>query len=79
MIIVDTTVWIDYLSGRDNSETDYLDRELSRQSFGLTDLILCETLQGIGDRKSFTRVLRELRPDAKLSWSYAGELQADPI
>jgi hypothetical protein len=31
MIIVDTTVWIDYLSGRDNRETDYLDRELSRQ------------------------------------------------
>jgi hypothetical protein len=37
MIIVDTTVWIDYLRGRDNRETDYLDRELSRQRLGLTD------------------------------------------
>jgi predicted nucleic acid-binding protein len=61
MIIVDTTVWIDYLSGRDNDETDYLDRELSRQRLGLTDLILCETLQGVPDERSFTRVLRELR------------------
>ena len=61
MIIVDTTVWIDYLSDRDNSETDYLDRELSRQRLGLTDLILCETLQGVPDERSFTRVLQELR------------------
>ena len=61
MVIIDTTVWIDYLRGLRNKETDYFDRELSRQRFGLTDLILCETLQGIGDDKAFTRVLRELR------------------
>jgi predicted nucleic acid-binding protein len=61
MVIVDTTVWIDYLRGLRNKETDYFDRELGRQRFGLTDLILCETLQSIGDGKAFTRVLRELR------------------
>ena len=61
MVIIDTTVWIDYLRGLRNRETDYFDRELGRQCFGLTDLILCETLQGIGDEKTFTRVLRELR------------------
>jgi predicted nucleic acid-binding protein len=61
MVIVDTTVWIDYLRGLRNRETDYFDRELGRQRFGLTDLILCETLQGIGDEKSFARVLRDLR------------------
>lgn len=61
MVIIDTTVWIDYLRGLPNRETEYFDRELSRQRFGLTDLILCETLQGIGDVKAFTRVLRELR------------------
>src|ERR1700691_3168387 len=61
MVIVDTTVWIDYLRGLRNKETDYFDSELGRQRFGLTDLILCETLQGIGDEKEFTRVLRELR------------------
>jgi len=61
MVIIDTTVWIDYLYGLRNKETDYFDRELSRQRFGLTDLILCETLQGIRDENAFTRVLRELR------------------
>jgi predicted nucleic acid-binding protein len=61
MVIVDTTVWIDYLAGRRNAETNYLDSELSRQRFGLTDLILCETLQGVRDEKTFERVLRDLR------------------
>ena len=28
MIIVDTTVWIDYLRGTANPHTDWLDREL---------------------------------------------------
>ena len=61
MVIIDTTVWIDYLRGLRNKETDYFDHELGRQRFGLTDLILCETLQGVGDEKAFARVLRELR------------------
>lgn len=61
MVIIDTTVWIDYLRGVSNKETDYLDREVARQRFGLTDLILCETLQEISDEKWFTRVLTELR------------------
>jgi len=61
MVIVDTSVWIDYLRGVRNIETDYFDRELSRQRFGLTDLILCETLQGIENEKASMRVLRELR------------------
>jgi predicted nucleic acid-binding protein len=61
MVIIDTTVWIGYLHGTRNKETDYLDLEVGRQRFGLTDLILCETLQGIADDRSFTRVLRGLR------------------
>jgi predicted nucleic acid-binding protein len=61
VVIVDTTVWIDYLAGRRNAETDYFDRELSRQRFGLTDLILCETLQGVLDEMDFARVLRDLQ------------------
>lgn len=47
MVIVDTTVWIDYLRGTKNPETRWLDRELQRQRLGLTDLILCEVLRGI--------------------------------
>lgn len=61
MVIVDTTVWIDYLGGARNPESDWLDRELQRQRLGLTDLILCEVLQGYRDDRLFERVLRELR------------------
>lgn len=60
MVIIDTTIWIDYLRGIQNSETEYLDREVKRQRLGLTDLILCETLQGIKDQQSFESVLRKL-------------------
>lgn len=60
MVIVDTTVWIDFLRGAENPETRWLDRELQRQRLALTDLILCEVLQGIRDRNTFKRVQSEL-------------------
>lgn len=60
MVIVDTTVWIDYLRGTSNPEVEWLDRELQRRRLGLTDLILCEVLQGVRDRGAFDRVRQEL-------------------
>lgn len=60
MVIVDTTVWIDYLGGAKNAHTIWLDGELDRQRLGLTDLILCEVLQGIRADSTFTQVLRDL-------------------
>ena len=50
MVIVDTTVWIDYLGGELTPQTGWLDRELQNQRLGLTDVILCEVLQGIEGR-----------------------------
>ena len=60
MVIVDTTVWIDYLGGAANQETEWLDRALRRERLGLTDLILCEVLQGIRDEATFARVRDDL-------------------
>jgi len=60
MVIVDSTVWIDYLGGRANAATVWLDRELGRQRLGLTDLILCEVLQGIRSQTDFIRVRDQL-------------------
>jgi predicted nucleic acid-binding protein len=60
MVIVDTTVWIDFLRGIANRESDWLDREMSRQRLGLTDLTLCEILQGIPSDTAFTQVLNDL-------------------
>ena len=61
MVIIDTTAWIDYLRGVSNKETDYFDREVGRQRFGLADLILCETLQGVRGERAFAQVQHELR------------------
>ena len=60
MIIVDTTVWIDYLGGITNLQTSWLDRELGRQNLGLTDIILCEVLQGVRGDAAFNQVRRDL-------------------
>jgi predicted nucleic acid-binding protein len=60
MVIVDTTVWVDYLRGVQNPETQWLNRELVRQRLGVTEIILCEVLQGIPDDRSFARAQREL-------------------
>jgi predicted nucleic acid-binding protein len=59
MVIVDTTVWIDYLRGAENPETNWLERELQRRPLGLTDLILCEVLQGVRE-PLFAQVLASL-------------------
>jgi len=47
--IVETTVWVDAFRGVSNAQTTWLSRELSGGRIALTDLILCETLQGIPD------------------------------
>jgi predicted nucleic acid-binding protein len=60
VVIIDTTVWIDYLRGTENPETQWLNGELRQKRFGLTDIILCEVLQGIRDEKVFKRVQAEL-------------------
>lgn len=60
MIIIDTTVWIDYLNGTQTWQTDWLDAEITRQRLGLTDVILCEILQGVKDEGQAAETLREL-------------------
>jgi len=61
MVIVDTTVWIDYLNGVSTPQVDWLDARLTRQRFGLVDLALCEVLQGLENDAQASRVARELR------------------
>jgi predicted nucleic acid-binding protein len=60
MIIVDTTVWIDYLNEAKTPQTDWLDAEIEMQRLGLTDLILCEILQGVKNEEQATETQREL-------------------
>jgi predicted nucleic acid-binding protein len=60
VVIVDTTVWVDYFRGINNPETEWVDVELDRERLGLTDIILCEVLQGVRDESAAADVERRL-------------------
>ncbi len=46
MILVDSSVWIEYFNGKRNVYTDYLDNVLGIEPIGLGDIILAEVLRG---------------------------------
>jgi hypothetical protein len=60
VVIIDTTVWIDYLQGIKNPEADWVHAELDRQRLAVTDLIFCEVLQGVRDDSVASGVERQL-------------------
>jgi predicted nucleic acid-binding protein len=60
MIIVDSTVWVDFFAGNENLQSLWLKSEVGRPSVGLTDLILCEVLQGVRSEKMFASISRQL-------------------
>lgn len=53
MIMVDTSVWIDYFNGRASPETDALDVALGDETVAIGDLILTEILQGFRSDKDY--------------------------
>lgn len=66
LIIVDASVWIDYLGGTSNVQTNWLEAELDRKRLCLTDLTLCEILQGVRDEKHLSSVRGSLSDFALL-------------
>ncbi len=60
MILVDSSVWIDYLNGTSNRQAERLDRLLGTQPLAIGDLILTEVLQGIDSDKLFRETQRVL-------------------
>ena len=46
MILVDSSVWVDYFNGVGSRETDFLDATLGFEPVAIGDLILTEVLQG---------------------------------
>ncbi len=61
MVIVDTSVWIDYFNDVRNPETNWLEAEIEQRRFGLTASILCEVLQGVGSERRAGEMEAELR------------------
>ena len=63
MILVDTSVWIDFFAGRDTPHVASLEHLiLDEEDLALCGIILTEILQGIGDDASYRRVKRFLGP-----------------
>ena len=53
MIVVDSSVWIDYFTGTDNMQTNTLDNILGFKPVAIGDLILTEVLQGFRHDKDY--------------------------
>jgi predicted nucleic acid-binding protein len=62
VILVDTSVWIDYFNGAENKQTESLDRILSEQTVLMGDIILTEILQGFDSDKEFQLAKQALEP-----------------
>lgn len=76
MVIVDTSVLVDFINGVTNPETEWLDLRLERQRFGLTTLILTEILQGLRDDREAALVQAQLE-EFELFEFYDTDLAAD--
>lgn len=59
MILADTSVWIDYVTGIDAPHTNLLDHELVRNRIITGDLIITEFLQGFRRDKDY-RAAKEI-------------------
>jgi hypothetical protein len=62
MILVDSSVWIDYFNGKRTAKTDWLDSALGNKPIIIGDLILAEVLQGFQNENDF-RTARNLLLD----------------
>lgn len=60
MILVDSSVWIDYFRGTVNAQTTKLDELLGHEVLAVGDLILTEVLQGFDNERDFREVRRIL-------------------
>ena len=60
MILVDSSVWIDYFKGTVTTQTQILDALLGKEPLAIGDLILTEVLQGFDDDRDFNKAKKML-------------------
>ena len=60
MILVDSSVWIDYFRGAITPQTEKLDKLLGQEPLAIGDLILTEVLQGFDHERDFDQVRKML-------------------
>ncbi len=59
VILVDSSVWIDYFSGNGTREAEFLDETLGNRAVAIGDLILTEVLQGFRQDRDY-KIARSL-------------------
>lgn len=60
MILVDSSVWIDFFRNRPSAQAEWLDRNLGIETLVVGDLILAEVLRGFRDDRGFNEARRML-------------------
>ncbi|WP_374563373.1 PIN domain nuclease [Nitrosomonas sp.] len=65
MVLVDTSVWVDFFNGKMTDETGKLDQYLSSTVIVVGDLILAEVLQGFRYDKDY-RIAKSLLTELEL-------------
>ena len=81
MVIVDTSVWIEFLRNADSNITSHLKQLLRSGKVAITGMILAEILQGIKNPKEADTVKKSLESlpfieMQKEMWQLAGETSA---
>jgi predicted nucleic acid-binding protein len=61
VIVVDSSVWIDFLNGRNAAHVERLQAALGVDEIIVGDLMLCEVLQGLGSERDARQVESLLR------------------
>lgn len=74
MILVDTSVWVDFFRNTPTAQAEWLDRNLGVEGIVVGDLILAEVLQGFKDDRGFNEARRLLGHLEQVS--LAGEAMA---
>jgi predicted nucleic acid-binding protein len=65
MLVIDSSVWIDYFNGKETPQALFLRDDAPRDQILVGDLILCEVLQGFKPQKHFENAKKLL-----LSFAY---------
>ena len=60
MILVDSSVWIDFFRNRPTAQVEWLDKNLGIEGLVVGDLILAEVLRGFKDDRGFNEARRLL-------------------
>lgn len=60
MILVDTSVWIDFFRGKDTPQVERLDALFAQERIAVGDLIATEVLQGFRSERDFNQARKTL-------------------